>query len=58
MTKSDDNRGKLQAMELSKDTHLVKLELLSNATAIECFELHQKQAATKRASFGLYHCQQ
>jgi hypothetical protein len=32
---SDDNREKLQAMELFKDTHLVKLELLSNATAID-----------------------
>jgi hypothetical protein len=31
---SDDNREKLQAMELFKDTHLVKLELLSNATPI------------------------
>ena len=31
---SDDNREKLQAMELFKDTHLVKLELLSNATTI------------------------
>jgi hypothetical protein len=29
---SPDNREKLQAMELFKDTHLVKLELLSNAT--------------------------
>jgi predicted DNA-binding protein YlxM (UPF0122 family) len=29
---SEDNREKLQAMELFKDTHLVKLELLSNAT--------------------------
>jgi hypothetical protein len=28
---SQDNREKLQAMELFKDTHLVKLELLSNA---------------------------
>jgi hypothetical protein len=35
MTKSDDNREKLQAMELFKDTHLVKLELLSNATTID-----------------------
>jgi hypothetical protein len=26
---------KLQAMELFKDTHLVKLELLSNATTID-----------------------
>jgi hypothetical protein len=30
-----DNREKLQAMELLKDTHLVKLELLSNATTID-----------------------
>jgi hypothetical protein len=28
---SDHNGEKLQAMELFKDTHLVKLELLSNA---------------------------
>jgi hypothetical protein len=35
MTKSDDNREKIHAMELFKDTHLVKLELLSNATTIE-----------------------
>src|SRR3954454_12952697 len=32
---SDDNREKLQSMELFKDTHLVKLELLSNATTID-----------------------
>ena len=32
---SDDNREKLQAMELFKDTHLVKLELLSNAATID-----------------------
>jgi hypothetical protein len=31
---SSYNREKLQAMELFKDTHLVKLELLSNATTI------------------------
>jgi transcriptional regulator len=31
---ADDNREKLHAMELLKDTHLVKLELLSNATTI------------------------
>ena len=30
-----DNRDKLHAMELFKDTHLVKLELLSNATTID-----------------------
>jgi hypothetical protein len=28
MTKSDDNREKLQAMHLFKDTHMTKLELL------------------------------
>jgi hypothetical protein len=32
---SPDNREKLQAMELFKNTHLVKLELLSNATTID-----------------------
>jgi transposase len=32
---SEDNREKLQTMELFKDTHLVKLELLSNATTID-----------------------
>ncbi|MFL6424337.1 MAG: hypothetical protein ACJ71R_12200 [Nitrososphaeraceae archaeon] len=32
---SDDNREKLQAMEVFKDTHLVKLELLSNAITID-----------------------
>jgi hypothetical protein len=32
---SYDNREKMQAMELFKDTHLVKLELLSNATTID-----------------------
>ena len=32
---SPDNREKLQAMDLFKDTHLVKLELLSNATTID-----------------------
>jgi hypothetical protein len=35
LEKSDDNREKLQAMELFKDMHLVKLELLSNATTID-----------------------
>jgi hypothetical protein len=30
--RTEDKREKLQAMELFKDTHLVKLELLSNAT--------------------------
>jgi hypothetical protein len=32
---SDDNSEKLQPMELFKDTHIVKLELLSNATTID-----------------------
>jgi hypothetical protein len=32
---SDDNREKLQAMELFKNTHLIKLELLSNATTVD-----------------------
>ena len=32
---SDDNREKLQAMQLFKYTHLTKLELLSNATTID-----------------------
>ncbi len=32
---SEDNREKMQAMDLFKDTHLVKLELLSNATTID-----------------------
>jgi hypothetical protein len=39
---------KLQAMEVFKDTHLVKLELLSNATTIDS-ALHyitSKQAST------------
>jgi flagellar biosynthesis chaperone FliJ len=31
---SEDNIEKLRAMELFKDIHLVKLELLSNATTI------------------------
>ena len=32
---SHDNREKLQALSLFKDTHLQKLELLSNSTTIE-----------------------
>jgi len=35
MTKSDDNHEKIQAMQLFKDTHLVKLELLSITTTID-----------------------
>jgi hypothetical protein len=35
LQKSQDNREKIQAMQLFKDTHLEKLELLSNATTID-----------------------
>jgi hypothetical protein len=35
MSQSDDNREKLQAMQLFKETHITKLELLSNATTID-----------------------
>jgi hypothetical protein len=49
---SDDNREKLQAMELFKDTHLVKPELLSNATTIDSalhyIRIKQQQAQQKR----------
>src|SRR5215213_1539770 len=34
---STTTEEKLQAMELFKDTHLIKLELLSNATTIDSF---------------------
>jgi hypothetical protein len=54
---SDDNREKLQAMELFKDTHLVKLELLSNPMTIDSTLNYQKQATgtttKEKASFGL-----
>ncbi len=57
MQKSDDNREKLAALELFKDTHLVKLELLSNATtidhALEYVRSKQQQSrGTKRNDFG------
>jgi hypothetical protein len=47
---TDDNREKLQAMELFKDTHLVKLELLSNATTIDSalHYIRSKQQEYKR----------
>src|ERR671931_1337575 len=50
---SDDNKEKLQAMELFKDTHLVKPELLSNATTIDSAlnyirSKQQKQQQKKR----------
>ena len=52
---TDNNREKLQAMELFKHTHLVKLELLSNATTIDsAFELYQKQATTRAAPARYY----
>ena len=35
MQRSDDNHEKIQAMQLFKDTHIIKLELLSNATTID-----------------------
>ena len=54
MTKSEDNREKLQAMQLFKDTHLVKLELLSNATTIDSAlnfirSKQQQQRSTKES---------
>src|ERR687884_487483 len=47
---SSDNREKLQAMDLFKDTHLVKLELLSNATTIDSalHYIRSKQQEHKR----------
>jgi predicted transcriptional regulator len=49
---SEDNREKLQAMELFKDTHLVKPELLSNATTIDSAlnYIKSKQQHNKLAS--------
>jgi hypothetical protein len=32
---SEDNRERLQAMQMFRDTHQLKLELLSNATTID-----------------------
>jgi len=42
---ANDNREKLQAMELFKDTHMTKLQLLSNAVTIDhaLRYVHQKQ---------------
>jgi hypothetical protein len=54
---TDDNREKLQAMELFKDTHLVKLELLSNATIIDSamnyIRSKQQQQQKKHLSLDL-----
>jgi predicted transcriptional regulator len=52
---SPDNREKLQAMELFKDTHLVKLELLSNATTIDSalHYIRNKQQQEQHRSLAL-----
>jgi hypothetical protein len=53
---SDDNREKLHAMEIFKDTHLVKLELLSNATSIDSalnYIRSKQQAQHKKLSSEL-----
>ena len=50
---SPDNIEKLQAMEPFKYTHLVKLELLSNATAVDSalqYIKNKQQAQNKRLS--------
>jgi hypothetical protein len=50
---SPDNIEKLQAMEPFKDTHLVKLELLSNATTVDSalqYIKNKQQAQNKRLS--------
>jgi hypothetical protein len=54
---SEDNREKLQAMELFKDTHITKLELLSNSTTIDSAlnyirsKQHQEQQHKKGFGF-------
>jgi hypothetical protein len=52
---SEDNREKLQAMDLFKDTHLVKLELLSNATTIDSAlnYIRSKQGQQQHKSLAL-----
>jgi hypothetical protein len=54
---SHDNREKLQAMEVFKDTHLIKLELLSNATTIDSalnyIRSKQQQEQQKRLASDL-----
>jgi hypothetical protein len=50
---SSDNIEKLQTMEPFKDTHLVKLELLSNATTVDSalqYIKNKQQAQNKRLS--------
>ncbi len=54
---SPDNREKLQAMELFKDIHLVKLELLSNATTIDSALNYIRQTTiTVRTDYYYYYC--
>jgi predicted transcriptional regulator len=54
---SEDNREKLQVMELFKDTHLVKLESLSNATTIDSAlnYIRNKQQAQQQQQNKLYY---
>jgi len=56
MTKSEDNREKLQVMELFKDTHLVNLELLSNATTIDnaLHYIRSKQHQQRKSPAGTH----
>jgi predicted transcriptional regulator len=52
---SDDNRERLQAMQVFRDTHQLKLELLSNATTIDSAlgyirsKQQEQQKATQKA---------
>ena len=52
---SEDNREKLQAMELYKDTHMQKIALLSDATTIDSalnyVKSKQQQQVSPSASF-------
>ena len=56
LQKSQDNREKLAAMELFKDTQITKLELLSNATtidsALQFIRSKQSQQQNKKDSDG------
>ena len=50
---SEDNREKIQAMELFKDTHVTKLELSGNATTIDSaleFIRSKQQSQQKKAN--------
>ena len=52
---TDDNREKLQSMKLFKDTHLVKLELLSIATTIDSAlsYIRSKQQSQQKKNLSL-----